>query len=92
MINAQVGQVVGYLVAFSLFWFCLGGWLAMAPTIALHFFNPDHYAQNYGIIFTAYSVSTLMGTLVADRIRDLFGTYNYVFYPTAFGNHWHYCL
>jgi MFS family permease len=84
MINAQAGQVVGYLVAFSLFWFCLGGWLAMAPTITLHFFNPDHYAQNYGIIFTAYGVGALMGTLVTGRIRDLFGTYNYVFYPMAF--------
>ncbi|MGK7928555.1 MAG: OFA family MFS transporter [Spirulina sp.] len=84
MINARAGQVVGYLVAFSLFWFCLGGWLAMAPTITLHFFNPDHYAQNYGIIFTAYGVGALMGTLVAGRIRDLFGTYNYVFYPMAF--------
>jgi OFA family oxalate/formate antiporter-like MFS transporter len=50
MINAQKGQVATYLIAFSLFWFCLGGWLAMAPTITLLFFNPDHYAQNYGII------------------------------------------
>ncbi len=84
MINAQTGQVAGYLIAFSLFWFCLGGWLAMAPTITLHFFNPDQYAQNYGIIFTAYGVGALMGTLVTGRIRDLFGTYNYVFYPMAF--------
>jgi OFA family oxalate/formate antiporter-like MFS transporter len=24
-----------------------------------------------------------MGTLITGRIRDLFGTYNYVFYPMA---------
>lgn len=83
MANAQAGQVVTYLVAFCLFWFCLGGWLAMAPTITLRFFNPDHYAQNYGIVFTAYGVGALIGTLVAGRIRDLFGSYNYVFYPMA---------
>jgi OFA family oxalate/formate antiporter-like MFS transporter len=84
MINAGPGQVATYLVAFCLFWFCLGGWLAMAPTITLRFFQPDHYAQNYGIVFTAYGVGALVGTLVTGRIRDVLGTYNYVFYPMAF--------
>jgi len=84
MANAQTGQVATYLIAFCLFWFCLGGWLAMAPTITLCFFNPDKYAQNYGIVFTAYGVGALIGTLVTGRIRDLFGTYNYVFYFMAF--------
>jgi MFS family permease len=84
MVNAQAGQVATYLIAFCLFWFCLGGWLAMAPTITLRFFNPDHYAQNYGIIFTAYGVGAVIGTLVTGRIRDLFGTYTHVFYLMAF--------
>lgn len=56
----------------------------MAPTLTLRFFNPDQYAQNYGIVFTAYGIGALMGTLVTGRIRDLLGTYNYVFYPMAF--------
>jgi OFA family oxalate/formate antiporter-like MFS transporter len=84
MVNAQTGQVASYLIAFCLFWFCLGGWLAMAPTITLQFFNPDQYAQNYGIVFTAYGIGALIGTLLTGRIRDLLGTYNYVFYPMAF--------
>jgi MFS family permease len=83
MANAQTGQVGTYLIAFCLFWFCLGGWLAMAPTITLRFFNPDQYAQNYGIVFTAYGVGALVGTLVTGHIRDFLGTYNYVFYPMA---------
>ena len=83
MINAGPGQVATYLVAFCLFWFCLGGWLAMAPTITLRFFQPDHYAQNYGIVFTAYGVGALVGTVVTGRIRDVLGSYNYVFYPMA---------
>lgn len=83
MINAGPGQVTTYLVAFCLFWFCLGGWLAMAPTLTLRFFQPDQYAQNYGIVFTAYGAGALVGTLVTGRIRDLLGSYNYVFYPMA---------
>jgi MFS transporter, OFA family, oxalate/formate antiporter len=84
MINAQSGQVGIYLVAFCLFWFCLGGWLAIAPTTTLRLFNPDHYAQNYGIVFTAYGVGALIGTLSAGQIRDWFGSYTLAFYPMAF--------
>lgn len=83
MINAGPGQVATYLMAFCLFWFCLGGWLAMAPTITLRFFQPDHYAQNYGIVFTAYGAGALFGTLATGRIRDVLGSYNYVFFPMA---------
>jgi OFA family oxalate/formate antiporter-like MFS transporter len=83
MVNAQQGQVTTYLIAFCLFWFCLGGWLAIAPTTTLRFFNPEHYAQNYGIVFTAYGIGALIGTLTIGRIRDWFGTYTYGFYPMA---------
>ncbi len=83
MAHAQPGQVIPYLTAFCLFWFCLGGWLAMAPTTTLRFFNPDQYAQNYGMVFTAYGIGALVGTLVTGRIRDWFGTYTYAFYPMA---------
>ena len=55
----------------------------MAPTITLQFFNPNQYAQNYGIVFTAYGVGALIGTLSTGQIRDLFGNYTYVFYPMA---------
>ncbi|WP_035986320.1 OFA family MFS transporter [Leptolyngbya sp. KIOST-1] len=81
MLHAQTGQVLTYLVAFCLFWFCLGGWLAMAPTLTLRLFNPDQYAQNYGLVFTAYGVGALVGTLSAGQIRDWWGSYTYAFYP-----------
>lgn len=83
MINAQAGQVFTYLIAFSLFWFCLGGWLALAPTATLRLFDPEHYAQNYGVVFTAYGVGALLGTLIAGQIRDWLGSYTYAFYPMA---------
>lgn len=80
MVNAQTGAVATYLIAFCLFWFCLGGWLAMAPITTIRFFNPDQYAQNYGIVFTAYGVGALIGTLATGSIRDLFGSYTFAFY------------
>ena len=80
MSDAQQGRITNYLLAFCLFWFCLGGWLAIAPTTTLRFFNPDNYALNYGIVFTAYGVGALLGTLTTGQIRDWFGSYTYVFY------------
>ncbi len=83
MIAAGEGQVMSYIVAFSLFWLSLGGWLAIAPTTTLTFFDPDHYAKNYGMVFTAYGIGALLGTLVAGQLRDLFGSYTVAFYPMA---------
>jgi MFS family permease len=84
MLNVQSGQVIPYLVAFCIFWFCLGGWLALAPTATLALFNPENYARNYGLVFTAYGVGAVLGTLTAGRIRDVMGSYLYAFYPMAF--------
>lgn len=83
MSSAGEGNVASYLVGFCLFWLSLGGWLAIAPTATLTLFNPRNYAQNYGIVFTAYGVGAFLGTLVAGRIRDIFGSYTYAFYVTA---------
>lgn len=82
MLKAGQGDVITYLVAFSLFYFSFGGWLAIAPTTTLILFPPADYAKNYGIVFTAYGAGALGGTLLAGRIRDLFGSYTAFFYPT----------
>lgn len=83
MLKAGEGDVVTYLVAFSLFYFAFGGWLAIAPTTTLVLFSPADYAQNYGLVFTAYGAGALGGTLLAGRIRDMFGSYTAFFYPTT---------
>jgi MFS family permease len=46
-------------------------------------FNAENHAKNYGIVFTAYGVGALDGTLVPGRIRDIFGSYIAFFYSTA---------
>mgnify|MGYP006270992917 CR=1 FL=1 len=81
--SAHEGQVANYLIAFCLFWLSLGGWLAIAPTATLTFFNPKDYAKNYGVVFTAYGLGALLGTLVAGSIRDAFGSYTNAFYVMA---------
>ncbi|MBD2136928.1 OFA family MFS transporter [Anabaena sp. FACHB-1237] len=83
MLKTGEGAVMSYLLAFSLFYFSFGGWLAIAPTTTLILFSSADYAKNYGIVFTAYGAGALGGTLLAGRIRDIFGSYTVFFYPTA---------
>ncbi len=83
MLSASKGQVATYIIAFCLFWLCLGGWLAIAPTVTLTLFSPENYAKNYGIVFTAYGVGALFGTIIAGQIKDGFGSYINYFYVTG---------
>jgi OFA family oxalate/formate antiporter-like MFS transporter len=83
MLQARRGDVALYLLAFCLFWSALGGWLAIAPATTLRSFPAHRYAEIYGLVFTAYGVGALAGTLITGRLRDWFGTYGTAFYPLA---------
>jgi MFS transporter, OFA family, oxalate/formate antiporter len=75
MLSATAGSVATYLVAFCLITFSFGGWLAIAPTSTLILFAPEDYTKNYGIVFTAFGMGALLGTISAGWKRDLFGSY-----------------
>ncbi|MFH1774729.1 MAG: OFA family MFS transporter [Methanobacteriota archaeon] len=83
MLNAGETEIVLYMLCFCCFWLCLGGWLAIAPTSTATFFGTKHHGKNYGVTFTAYGVGAISGTLISGRLRDIFGSYIYAFYPTA---------
>jgi MFS family permease len=79
MMFAKEGSVLVFVIAFSLFWLNLGGWLAIAPTATAIFFGDKNYSKNYGYIFTAYGVGAIIGTLISGEIRTIFGTYEFIF-------------
>lgn len=72
-----------YLLAFALLWMNLGAWLSMAPTTTYALFGKETYAQNYGMVFTAYGAGAIAGTLVSGILRDATGSYLAVFPITA---------
>ena len=83
MLMAGEGSVALYVISFSLFWLTLGGWLAIAPTATAIYFGPKYYSRNYGIVFTAYGVGAILGVSLSGIVRDVFGSYTFVFYPTG---------
>lgn len=83
MLFAREGSVLLYIFCFAAFWLSLGGWLAVAPTATATFFGSKDYAGNYGVVFTAYGVGAIAGSLISGQARDMFGSYTYAFYPIA---------
>ena len=73
------GNVMVYFVGFCMLWLTLGGWLAIAPTATKIFFGTKTYGENYGLVFTAYGVGAILGTLSSGMLKDMTGTYLSVF-------------
>ncbi|MCF7926216.1 MAG: MFS transporter [Candidatus Izimaplasma sp.] len=57
-----------FIVSFILFYINFGGWLALAPGATLRLFGKPHYSLNYGLMFTAYGLGALIGTLFSGFI------------------------
>lgn len=84
ILQAEDGSIILYIISFSLLWLNLGGWLAIAPAATGSIFGVKNYSRNYGLIFTAYGVGAIIGTIFSGRIRDITGNYQYSFYPLIF--------
>lgn len=72
-------HIVVYMISFSVFWFNLGGWLAIAPTSTLNLYGTKHYSKNYGLMFTAYGIGAIAGVSTSGMLLDLHSNYHYVF-------------
>lgn len=80
MVLAKEGSIVFYSIAFCIFWFNLGGWLAIAPTSTIALYGTKYYSQNYGIVFTAYGIGAIVGVLGSGLLLDILNNYYAVFY------------
>lgn len=80
MLFAHKGDVALYVISFSVFWFNLGGWLAIAPASTLALYGTKHYSQNYGLVFTAYGIGAITGVVTSGMLLDAHQNYQYVFY------------
>jgi MFS family permease len=82
LVKSQGGALL-FALTFSVFWFNLGGWLAIAPAATLALFGQEHYGRNYGIIFTAYGFGAVIGVISSGLVRDFFRGYDAVFVLVA---------
>ncbi|MEM4573516.1 MAG: MFS transporter, partial [Candidatus Caldarchaeum sp.] len=64
-----------FIASFAVFWLVFGGWLAIAPSATSTFFGLKNLGTNYGMVFTAYGASALVGPPVSSYLREITGTY-----------------
>jgi MFS transporter, OFA family, oxalate/formate antiporter len=62
---------VVYAISYGLFWFGLGNWMALMPLSVQALFPKNMFAKLYGILFTAYGLAAIIGTLFSGAILDL---------------------
>jgi MFS transporter, OFA family, oxalate/formate antiporter len=75
----QIHPII-FILSFIIFWFNLGGWLAIAPTSTMKLYGIKHYSQNYGVVFTAYGLGAILGVLASGFLLDTFNQVNFVFW------------
>ncbi len=75
----QVPVVPAYIIAFSVLWGCLGGWLAIAPTATADYFGTRDYPRCYGVVFLAFGAGAIAGPQLAGFIRTTTADYLGVF-------------
>jgi MFS transporter, OFA family, oxalate/formate antiporter len=74
----------GNVAAFSVFvfvvYYCYGTLLSVFAATSADFYGTKYLGLNYGLLFTAWGVSALLGPLVGAKLYDATGSYQYAFY------------
>lgn len=60
-----------YAISYGAFWFGLGNWMALMPLSIQTLFPKTMFAKLYGVLFTAYGLAAIIGTLFSGAILDL---------------------
>ena len=62
---------------------CYGPVFTLFPAAAADFYGVRNLGVNYGLIFTAFGVAGVTGSILGGRVSDIFGSYNYAFVASA---------
>lgn len=68
-----------FIFTFVLYWFNLGGWLAIAPITTSSLFSKNAYAKIYGVLFSAYGLSAIIGVYATGYLEEISGGYQSTF-------------
>lgn len=60
-----------YAISYGAFWFGLGNWMALMPLSVQTLFPKTMFSKLYGVLFTAYGLAAIIGTLFSGVILDL---------------------
>ena len=79
----MAGRVM-FIVWVSVLFFCLGGIFSLFPTAAARSFGSKHFGTNYGILFSANSLSTAVSAVISMYLLDYLDWFGYFFLVSGF--------
>jgi OFA family oxalate/formate antiporter-like MFS transporter len=68
-----------YWIGICIVGLCFGGYLAIFPAITADYYGTKNIGINYGLVFTAYGVGGLLGSLFAPRVLEITKSYSMAF-------------
>jgi OFA family oxalate/formate antiporter-like MFS transporter len=68
-----------YWIGIYIVGLCFGGYLAIFPAITADYYGTKNIGINYGLVFTAYGVGGLLGSLFAPRVLEITKSYSMAF-------------
>jgi OFA family oxalate/formate antiporter-like MFS transporter len=85
LLVVALGQISGALFAFTLVlvYFTWGEIYSLFPATAGDYFGTRHATSNYGVLYTAKGVASIVGGYVGALLYEQFGTWSVGFYGSA---------
>lgn len=65
-------SILVFIISFIIFYLNFGGWLSLAPSATIALFGKEKYSKNYGLMFTAYGLGAIFGTLISGFLVQSF--------------------
>lgn len=80
-----LGRLSGtwFTISMLVLFFIWGSMFALFPAIIGDYFGADNATSNYGFLYTAKGVASILAGVVAGWVFQKFGSWNYVFYGSA---------
>lgn len=75
-----------YMAALCILGFCFGGITVIVPSLTADLFGQEHFSQNYSIVFAGFTLSCIVGPLLASQAFMMAGSFIPSFYISGFMN------
>jgi len=76
-------QVATFYLFVALVYWCYGTQISVVATTMADFYGTKNFGLNYGVLFTAWGASGILGPAIAGRVFDRTGDYRYAFFAAS---------
>jgi OFA family oxalate/formate antiporter-like MFS transporter len=79
LLYAFQANVVAFSIGVVVVYYCYGTLLSVFAATSADFYGTKYMGLNYGMLFSAWGMSALVGPIIGGRVYDAFGSYRVAF-------------